>query len=86
MSEDMSDGTPQFQNSVDVKLDYLQRDMREIKGDIKDIKNDFINRREFTEGLNEVRNQIAPIRKALYWAAAVVGASILGALLRLVIQ
>lgn len=49
---------PQFQNSVDVKLDYIQRDIRDIKGDINTIKNDFINRREFTEGLNALRAQI----------------------------
>ena len=56
--EDMpSENTPAFQNSTDVKLDYLQRDIREIKSDVKDIKQDFVSRREYTDGLQTVRKE-----------------------------
>lgn len=55
----MTQPEPQFQNSVDVKLDYLQRDLREVKADVKDIKNDSISRREYTDGLNTIRGQFA---------------------------
>lgn len=51
------------QSTADVKLDYLRQDIREIKSDVKDIKADFVSRREFTEGLNDIRSQLEPMRK-----------------------
>ena len=42
----MQDESPT--NSVlEVKLDYIQKDINVIKSDVKDIKNDYISRREF---------------------------------------
>lgn len=75
-----------YQNSVDVKLDYIQRDIREIKSDITVVKNDFVNRREFTEGLNEVRSEIEPLKKILYGSIALGGTIILGAIFKLVLE
>lgn len=49
---------PQFQNSVDVKLDYIQRDIRDIKSDVSTIKNDFVTRREFVDGMKNLRDEI----------------------------
>jgi len=51
--ENMPPEQPQFQTSMDVKLDYIQRDVREIK----DVLKDNVSRREFTEGLKTVRDQ-----------------------------
>ncbi len=53
MPEDMPEPQPQFQSSTDVKLDYIQRDVREIKDGMKDN----INRREFNDALTTIRNQ-----------------------------
>lgn len=48
-----------LQTSVDVKLDYIQRDITKIQTDIGVIKNDYPSRREFTEGLNNTRDKFA---------------------------
>lgn len=46
---------PQYQPStVDVKLDYLQRDVNDIKRRLEDN----VSRREFTEGMKIVREAI----------------------------
>lgn len=84
--EEMSQEQPQFQNSVDVKLDYLQRDIREIKSDVKDIKSDFINRREFNEALTDVRKDVAFIQKIVYGAVGLICIGVIGGLLKLVIK
>lgn len=57
-----SEVTPQHQTSVDVKLDYIQRDIREIKGDVSLMKNDFVSRREFTEALNSLKAEIVLLK------------------------
>ena len=82
----MPDAQPQFQNSVDVKLDYIQRDLREMKVDIKDIKTDFVNRREFTEALNAIRDEISPLRRIIYGIVALMGVAVFGAIFKLVIK
>lgn len=48
---------PHPQTSIDVKLDYMQRDVREMKADIKDIKQDFVSRREFVENTNNIKKE-----------------------------
>lgn len=46
--------TPQFtQTSVDVKLDYIQRDIRDIKESMKDS----VGRREFNETIKTLRDE-----------------------------
>lgn len=47
-----------YQSSVDVKLDYIQRDIRLIQKDIGDIKNDNISRREFNGAMENLKSQI----------------------------
>lgn len=58
----------------------------EIKGDIKEIKNDFVNRREFTDSLIEIRKEISPIKKVVYVGGSAIGLSVLGAILKTVIK
>jgi hypothetical protein len=62
----------------------------EIKNDIREIKNDFVNRREHTEALANLgaslREEISPLRKILYGVVALVGTALIGALMKLVIR
>lgn len=54
----MEDTIPK-QSSADVKLDYMQRDIHEIKGDVKDIKNDYVSRREFTDSNTNLKKEFS---------------------------
>jgi hypothetical protein len=64
----------------------IKSSMTEIKGDIKDIKNDFVSRREFTEALKEVRGQISPIKKVVYTLISAMGLAVLGAIFKLILK
>ena len=55
----MSEPLEQPNNAVlEVKLDYISKDITVIKADIKEIKSDFIARREFNEAVSTLRKQI----------------------------
>lgn len=83
----MSDELQQPPNSaLDVKLDYLQRDVREIKSDIKEIKNDYVARREFNETIKDVRESIKPLKQFVYGIITIMGVAIIGALLNLILK
>lgn len=41
-------------NVLAVKLDYIQKDISVIKADLKDMKNDAIGRREYTEKIKDI--------------------------------
>lgn len=56
---------PQYQSSVDVKLDYIQRDIATIKVDVNSIKNDSVSRRELGEALKDIAEKIDPLKKGL---------------------
>lgn len=73
-------------SALNVKLDYIQRDVTEIKGDIKDVKKDYISRREFTDALTALRDEIAPLRKFVYAIISVFGVAVIGAILSLVLK
>lgn len=64
----------------------IKQSVGEIKVDIKEIKLDFINRREFREGLDAIREEISPIRKIVYGIVSLFGIAIIGAIARLVIK
>lgn len=52
----MSNENQQPNNSVlEVKLDYIQKDIKVIKEDVKEIKNDYLTRREFGDYRDEVK-------------------------------
>lgn len=45
------------QSSIDVKLDYIQRDVREMKTKIDVIQNDFVSRREYVESTISMKKE-----------------------------
>lgn len=63
----------------------IKASLAEMKGDIKEIKNDFVSRREFNEALKEVKDSISPMKKVMYTLMSAIGLAVLGALLKLVI-
>ncbi len=73
-------------SALDVKLDYIGKDITEIKTDIKEIKSDYIIRREFNEALKDIRLQLAFFQKIVYSVFAVMGLTVLGALFKLIIK
>lgn len=64
----------------------IKQSMAEIKGDIKEIKNDFINRREFTDAISEIHNEISPLKKWIYGFMSTIGIAVLAAILKTVIK
>jgi lipid II:glycine glycyltransferase (peptidoglycan interpeptide bridge formation enzyme) len=85
--ENMSPDQPQFQTSVDVKLDYIQRDIRDIKDTLKDTP----TRREFNEAINDLNKQIIPIQdyktdKARVWIAIAILMALGGTIIALSIM
>ncbi len=64
----------------------IQKDIDEVKNDIKEIKKDFVSRREFNEGLAAVRDEISPLRKFVYWTIGGFGLAVLAAIANLVIK
>lgn len=74
-------------NSVlEVKLTYISKDIGEIKTDIKEIKSDYVSRREFTDGLETIRGEIAPLKKIVYGLITLVMIAVLGAVVNLVLM
>lgn len=57
MADMPPDQQPQFQTSVDVKLDYIQRDISKIELNIQKIQGDVIGRREFTDSMAALRKE-----------------------------
>ena len=85
-------------NSVlEVKLDYIQRDIKVIKDDVKEMKADYVTRREFDNNLKEVSDtskarflinekNIDMLLSYVKWIVGIVGVAIIGAILKLVIK
>lgn len=80
--ENMTDVISPTQTSVDVKLDYIQRDIRDIKDGLKDN----VNRREYNEALADLRKDIAFLQKIIYGFIALLVVSVMGAIFKLVIK
>jgi archaellum component FlaC len=64
----------------------IKSNISEIKTDIKEIKSDFINRREFKEAIDDIHEQISPLKKVMYSIMATIGIAIIGALLKLILK
>jgi hypothetical protein len=75
-------------SALEVKLDYLQRDIREIKSDVKEIKNDYVSRREFesrflesdnsvTERFKPIKEDVSFLKKVVYSTAALIISTLL---------
>lgn len=82
---------------ISVKLDYIQKDIAVIKADIKDIKSDYISRREFgtqvsdTNDKNQVQfdnitEKVSLINRTLYWTIAFIISSVGYAILKTFIK
>lgn len=70
-------------NSVlEVKLDYIQQDIKVIKSDVKEMKSEYITRREFEEKSKEnkdavdvqfdtINEKVSLLNRVLYWVIGV---------------
>lgn len=57
----------------------------EIKVDIREIKNDFVNRREFNDALGSLRQELSPIKKVVYGLIGVILLAVIGAIIQTVL-
>jgi len=58
----------------------------EIGTDIREIKNDYVIRREFNESLKDIRERVSFFQKIVYSVFAAIGLAVLGSILNLVIK
>lgn len=63
----------------------IKTSIEEIKTTVKEIKEDYPNRREFNEALKLLKNDIKPIQKFVYAIITFFGVAILGAIANLII-
>lgn len=85
-------------NSIlELKLTYIQNDLKEIKNDVKEMKADYVTRREFDNALKRIEEvtdekiviineSIKPLRQFVYSLVAIFGVAVIGAILRQVIK
>lgn len=64
----------------------IKDNIAEIKTDMKEIKNDFVNRRELNEAIVAIYEQISPLKKIAYGLVGVVGIAVIGAVLKLILK
>lgn len=64
----------------------IKASIGEIKIDIREIKNDYIARREFTDALIQVRKELAFFQRLVYSVFSVMGLAIAGALFKLILK
>jgi len=57
-----------------------------MKSDIKDIKTDFITRREFNEGIKDIEKDVTFLQKIVYGAVGLMCIAVLGGIFKLVIR
>lgn len=64
----------------------IKQRVTELQVDVKEIKNDFINRREFNEQITALSGRVDFFQKIVYSVFSVIGLAIAGALLKLIIK
>ncbi len=64
----------------------IKQRVTELQVDVKDIKNDFINRREFNEQITALAGRVDFFQKIVYSVFSIVGIAILGAILKSVLK
>lgn len=64
----------------------IKKSMDEIKSDIREIKNDFVNRRELNEIITAVYEQISPIKKAMYGVVSLIVLAVVSGVVKLIIK
>jgi len=94
----MSDPADTPSNSIlELKLDYIKKDIEIIKSDVKEIKSDFISRREFenqTKDSDEkyqaqfatVLEKVTLLNRVLYWTVGALASAVVVSLIKLVIK
>lgn len=71
---------------LNVKLDYIQKDIAVIKSDVKEIKSDYITRREFVEKIQDfdritdtrfkvAEGRVDKLYSIVYWVVGLLGAA-----------
>jgi hypothetical protein len=83
----MTTETPTNQ-TIALTLEYIKKDIGEIKGDVKEMKSDYVSRREFDEKLKQIEDKFVerftiPL-KIIYTTGGIVGTSVLYAILKLI--
>lgn len=63
----------------------IKGSITEIKTDIREIKADFVNRREFNDGLGAIRSELNPLKKIIYGLVSVILIAVIGAIVQLVL-
>lgn len=63
----------------------IKGSVTEIKTDIREIKQDFVSRREFNDGLTAVRDEIGLLKKIVYGGVGLILVAVVSALVRLVL-
>lgn len=80
---------------LSTKLDYIQKDITTIKGDIREIKSDFITRREHETSvkdldsryqiqISDINNKVSFLNKVLYSLVGLLVTATIGAVLKLI--
>lgn len=78
--------------SLEVKLDYIHQDVKDVKLDIKEMKDSYVSRREFEDKIADIEEKlidkvisnaerIDTLYKMVYGVASAVGLIIIGALM-----
>lgn len=62
----------------------IKSSITEIKADMKDIKNDFITRREMTEAIASLKEEVSPLKKIVYGCVALVLTGFVAGILALI--
>jgi len=82
--KELSDIKSSLAVNTDETANIKQR-VTELQVDVKEIKNDFINRREFNEQIATLSGRVDFFQKIVYSVFSVIGIAVLAAILRLVI-
>ena len=64
----------------------IKQSIAEIKVDIKEIKDDYVIRREFNEALIQIRADLAFFQKLVYSVFSVIGLAVVGAVFKLIFK
>ncbi len=64
----------------------IKQRVTELQVDVKEIKNEFVNRRELSEKLKPLADKISLLQKIVYSVFSVIGLTVLGAILKLVLK
>ena len=70
-------------NATDIEIKYIQEDVKDIQGDVKYIKSEFMTRRDFETW---TRESFVPMRNGFYAMIMLVVTGFLGAVINFFIR